>query len=161
MSCHDIGRGMNEIVRLVVTQYDEGRININEAKPILATCAKAVYWCDGNEYEAVDYISGCRCGKCLNMVPKGEFIYPLYDLEQKYKPRDLMQKYRVIGGCGVCAECFDAIVESEEMIQETGPDLRKSIEDLNSYDRETFLSTGEHNDNNNGCRWVRDADWFD
>ena len=51
MSCHDIGRGLNEVVRMTISLYNSKRIGLKEAKSVIATCAEAVNWCDGNSYE--------------------------------------------------------------------------------------------------------------
>ena len=59
MSCHDIGRGMNEVVKTTIELYDAKAIDINATKKIIASCAAAVNWCDGNEYEATAYIRRC------------------------------------------------------------------------------------------------------
>ena len=75
MSCHDIGRGMNSVVRVVIGLYDNEEISSDAAIRIIRACARGVNWCDGNSYEAVDYIRRCRCGKCLRMIPKGEKLY--------------------------------------------------------------------------------------
>ena len=52
MSCHNIGHGLNEVVRKVLEEFDAGLIPYESAFRILQQCAKSVYWCDGNEYEA-------------------------------------------------------------------------------------------------------------
>lgn len=69
-SCHDIGRGMNEVVKTTIELHDAKDIDINAAKKIIASCAIAINWCDGNEYEATAYIRRYRCGKCLKMIPR-------------------------------------------------------------------------------------------
>lgn len=160
MSCHDIGRGLNEVVRMTISLYNSKRIGLKEAKSIIATCAEAVNWCDGNSYEAVDYISGCTCGKCLKRISKGEKIYLLSDLPWDVNISRITMKSRIIQGCGLCFECFmDMIEENEELTHHKAViDLLKSISD-NTYEGD--ISTGIYEDNNNGCRWVREVDWFD
>ncbi len=49
MSCHSIGKGINAIVRRTITLYDRGEIAFEPTKKIIATCANAVNWCDGND----------------------------------------------------------------------------------------------------------------
>lgn len=51
MSCHDIGRGMNSVVKVVDALFEEGKINIEAAKIIIEACKDGVHWCDGNEHE--------------------------------------------------------------------------------------------------------------
>ena len=77
MSCHDIGRGLNSVVGVVITLYDEGKLDIETARTIIVACRKGVHWCDGNEDEAVMRLRTCRCGKCLKVVKKGEELLPL------------------------------------------------------------------------------------
>ena len=153
MSCHDIGRGMNDVVRHVISLYDSDRIGLEETKTIIATCAGAVNWCDGNEAEALDYIEGCRCGKCLRMVPKDDKLYDLDQLYNVLNYEQFMAKHQTIFGLRVCSECFDSIIDAEDKIPASGAELRKSIEERRSNTPEYFLSTGSHAATNNGCRW--------
>ena len=113
MSCHDIGRGMNAVVRRTIRLFNENRIGFNETKIIIASCAKAVNWCDGNASEAVDYISGCTCGKCLKKLKEGEMIYSLYDLPRDIDSYRLAEKNMTIDGCGLCLDCFNEIIDSK------------------------------------------------
>ena len=160
MSCHDIGRGMNEVVRLTISLYNKNRIGFKEARSIIATCAEAVNWCDGNSYEAVDYISGCTCGKCLKKLDEGEMIYSLCDLPRDINVFRLAEKNRIIDGCGLCLECFNEVINSSEEIRnrEEVKDLMNKIE---KGEYEGDLSTGEYKSHNNKCSWGRDVDWFD
>ena len=77
MSCHDIGRGMNSVVRTTITLFDEGKICLESARAIIVSCRKGVHWCDGNEGEAISYISECICGKCMKKAEKGEKHYSI------------------------------------------------------------------------------------
>ena len=38
MSCHDIGRGLNSVVRKTIKLMDQGEISKNAAKEIINTC---------------------------------------------------------------------------------------------------------------------------
>lgn len=49
MSCHSIGRGMNSVVKVVISLVDERKIEIEPAKEIIEACKKGVNWCDGNQ----------------------------------------------------------------------------------------------------------------
>lgn len=80
ISCHDIGRGMNEVVKITIELYDAKAIDINTAKKIIASCAAAGNWCDGNEYEATAYICRCKCGKCFKMIPRDEKMYSVWNV---------------------------------------------------------------------------------
>ncbi len=75
MSCHDIGRGMNFVAKLISEMYDTGEISRETAVKIFRRLQKGVHWCDGNEYEAIACISN-RCGICLKELEEGEVLYP-------------------------------------------------------------------------------------
>ena len=71
MSCHNIGRGMNYVVKNVIKMYDTGELTLEAARKIIAAARRGVNWCDGNEYEAVEIIRRCRCGRCLKKMEAG------------------------------------------------------------------------------------------
>ena len=77
MSCHDIGRGMNSVVEVVIDMFDDGEITRAAAAKIIHAARKGVHWCDGNEYEAIDSIRMKRCGYCLRKMATGEPLWPL------------------------------------------------------------------------------------
>lgn len=60
MSCHDIGRGMNSVVKVVLGLYDQEKFDRDTARLLFAACRKGVHWCDGNEDEAIASLRGCR-----------------------------------------------------------------------------------------------------
>lgn len=91
MSCHNIGHGLNEVVRKVLVEYDARLILYESVFRILQQCAKSVHWCDGNEYEATACMYD-RCGRCLR---KG---LPMFELGIFYNDRetlDLLKKETV------------------------------------------------------------------
>lgn len=157
MSCHDIGRGLNEVVRMTITQYDKGEVSHEAAVKIIATCKVAVNWCDGNGYEAIDYISRCRCGKCLKMIPKGEKLFSLWDLPYAYRESDIMEKARMATD-SLCEECFDKIMPEYCSDNDNTETLKEKIIKNNEDHPERYLSEGEHKNHNNGCEWVRETD---
>lgn len=55
MSCHNMGRGLN----------DEGSLDSRISKSLLFTIERGVHQGDGNEYEADASLYGHRCGKRL------------------------------------------------------------------------------------------------
>lgn len=59
MSCHNIGRGMDSVVVQVIKLLEENEISKEAARKIIIACRNEVYWCDGNEYEAVESINRC------------------------------------------------------------------------------------------------------
>jgi len=76
MSCHDIGRGMASVGRVVLDLYDKGRFDLNTAKELLEATIRGVNWCDGNDYEAAVSLAG-RCAECLKKAqsPESDLIF--------------------------------------------------------------------------------------
>jgi hypothetical protein len=106
MSCHDIGRGLNMVTRKVMGLYDAEKIAFEDVKSLLYTIRKGVHQCDGNEYEAVDYLYGHRCGKCLKKT------LDLYDFCQcSFKPwdEDGLDTFEV------CKDCFEEICKKYDV----------------------------------------------
>lgn len=65
MSCHDIGRGLSSVVKVILEKLDSGEISADTARDLLYACRKGVHWCDGNENEAMIQMHQMRCGYCL------------------------------------------------------------------------------------------------
>lgn len=66
MSCHNIGRGMNSVVKVVLDLYESEQLPREAATRLLLACRKGVYWCDGNEGETLeDIIERGYCGLCF------------------------------------------------------------------------------------------------
>lgn len=103
MSCHNIGHGLNEVVRKVLVEYDAGLIPYESVFRILQQCVKSVYWCDGNEYEATACMYD-RCGQCLR---KG---LPMFRLGILYNDREVLElvKKEVID-YHLCQDCIDKL----------------------------------------------------
>lgn len=150
MSCHDIGRGMNSVVRTTVSLMDEGKISKEAAKTIISCCKQSVNWCDGNEGEAIDYISGCMCGRCMKLVPEGEKLYSVYDVSRDFPDYYHLDDY--LATDGLCEDCFDIVFKERTGDDTAGETQRHYIEEHN--DPEEYTSTGEYEDNNNGFPWV-------
>ena len=143
---------MNSVVKVTIELYDAGKIDRESAIKVIHACAKGVNWCDGNEYEATDYIRRCRCGRCLKMVPEGEKLYSVWAVSN-----DVPRAYRIdddfeLASDGLCEECFDIVLNQRCDDQSAGERERKYIESKN--DPKRYLSTGQHEDSNNGYRWV-------
>lgn len=142
MSCHDIGRGMNSVVRTTITLMDEGKVSKSAARVIVNSCAKGVNWCDGNQDEATEYIRRCLCGRCMKKVPKGEKLYSVWDVSM-----DVPNRYDVdkdLASDGLCEECFDLVLNSHCQDDEAGPRERAQIESHSK--EEDYTSTGEYNE---------------
>mgnify|MGYP006932583004 CR=1 FL=1 len=68
MSCHRIGLGMNSVVEKSIEMFENEEIGLNACKKIIVACRNGVYWCDGNEDEAIACIIDCYCGNCLRKL---------------------------------------------------------------------------------------------
>lgn len=151
MSCHDIGRGMNSVVKVVVELYDDGKIDKKAAMKIIRACKDGVNWCDGNDGEAIDYIRRCRCGKCFKMIPKGEKLYSVWDVSNevpdKYKIDDRFE----LALDGLCQDCFDIVLNEYCQDNNAGERERNYIE--KDEDPKYFTSTGQYEEDNNGYLW--------
>lgn len=159
MSCHDIGRGMNRVVKTTISLFDKKKISRESAVKIIACCRNAIYWCDGNEGEATDYIRRCRCGKCLRLVPEGEKLYSVLDLPDAFYREKIIDMDRLrIASDGLCEQCFDESIQPFCDDTYTVDALKKHIEEW--YDEEDYLSDGEHPNSNNHIRWGKDK-WYD
>ncbi|MBO4724942.1 MAG: hypothetical protein J5622_00375 [Firmicutes bacterium] len=82
MSCHDIGRGMDSVSKIVLDLYEEGKLTTESAIKLVNACRKGVHWCDGNEDEAVEEaVERGYCGLCFK---KSEKLTNVYDNDLKY-----------------------------------------------------------------------------
>ena len=160
MSCHDIGRGLNEVVRMVISEYDKGELNRDCAVKLIATCGEAVNWCDGNRGEALAFVSKCRCGNCLKLIPKGEKLFSLWDLPYEYINKDIPEKARLASD-SLCEICFNEIMPEYCTGNDTADSLKSQIINYHKDNTEAYLSEGAHPDHNNGFMWVRDTEWYD
>ena len=103
MSCHNIGSGLNEVVRKVLVEYDAGLVPHESAFRILQQCAKSVNWCDGNEYEATACMYD-RCGRCLQ---KG---MPMFKLGVLYDNQEVLERVRKEAiDYHLCQDCIDKL----------------------------------------------------
>ena len=154
MSCHDIGRGLNSVVKVVMKLYDLNKISFEAAKKIIIACKNGVGWCDGNEYEAIDYIVNCRCGRCLKMVPKGQKLYDIINTSSEIDGWDIIKKMDLISYC-LCDECFDQVFAEyfgDPSIAQSEKNHIETREVARLYDYE---SEGEYPDGNNEIPWPK------
>lgn len=99
MSCHDIGRGLNSVVKVVIGLYEQGQLSKEAAMPILCACRRGVNWCDGNEDEAMQaLVDAGYCGLCLE---KPDSVTNVYDNGLGYP-----EKYEVFDRYDKCAAHF-------------------------------------------------------
>ena len=68
MSCHRISLGMNSVVEKSIEMFENEEIGLNACKKIIVACRNGIYWCDGNEDEAIACIIDCYCGNCLRKL---------------------------------------------------------------------------------------------
>ena len=111
MSCHDIGKGLNSVAKIVIAQYQAGNLNKEACAAILHSCRKGVNWCDGNEHEAMQaLVDAGICGCCLEETHD---VSNVFDNEL-----DVKHRYEVYRGYDktaahyyVCAACKKKILE--------------------------------------------------
>lgn len=130
MSCHDIGRGLNSVVALVIQMMDNKEISKDAAKKIIYKARKGVYWCDGNEYEATACINTCRCGRCLKKMKNGEELYSLFDISLGHNDTNKLFKSidEQIVTDHLCVDCFDATINAYMNDDSAGERERKFIQ---------------------------------
>lgn len=143
MSCHDIGRGMNSVVKVIIDNYQEKKFDAETARELIAACRKGVYWCDGNQDEAIKSIRRCICGKCMQTIRKGEYLFSIWNVSY-----DVPDRYGIIDGGevelasdGLCEKCFDEVINAHCENPEAGARERKYI--IEHLGRGDYLSTGE------------------
>ena len=151
MSCHDIGRGMNSVVRVTMGLYDTGKIDKESAHKIIYACARGVYWCDGNEGEATEYIRNCVCGKCMNKISKGDKLYSIYDVSPDVPNRFHIDDNYELVTSRLCEECFDVLINEHCGDELAGQRERQYI--VEHCKPEKYLSSGQYEEWNNGLPW--------
>lgn len=132
MSCHDIGRGMNSVTEVVIEMFDNKELSRAAALKLFTALKNGVNWCDGNEYEAVESIIDCRCGKCLKKIEENQRLYDIFKCSMFVtgNPWDIMDNYEGdYGGWHFCKECFDEIIKEITNGKISGEEARKYIEE--------------------------------
>ena len=148
MSCHDIGRGLNEVTKKVTDLYDKGEINVVAAKEIIKSCGRAVNWCDGNVSEAIDYIRHNRGAECFQKIPRGKPLYSLWNLNYAFQRPGYCGEYRDIQeeadtpGDIICENCINGVIERVDL---NGKDIDEIIEKAKTSE----VSIGDNPDKNN------------
>lgn len=130
------------MVDLVVGLMDDGDISVKAARAIIAKCRKGVYWCDGNESEAIACIRRCRCGKCLEFIEEGKPLFSIWDLPYGFPDADtiLDQEKMEYATDGFCESCFDEVLAAHCDDESIGPKMRKYI--MEHCDERSYLSDG-------------------
>ena len=134
MSCHNICRGMNYVVKNVIKMYDTGELTLEAARKIIAAARRGVNWCDGNEYEAVEIIRRCRCGRCLKKMEAGAPLYSVWDVpvDSPGYSRILDTEPEILASEGLCSSCFDIVINRFLGDENAGQRERKYIEEHRS-----------------------------
>lgn len=149
MSCHDIGRGLNTVVQVVMTLFDEGKVDLDAAREIVYACRKGVHWCDGNEYEALESIYTYRCGRCLERVEKGGLLFDTNDFWRlSYRSdRDLPDGNKIRDNCKIqlashklCRECFVRVVNDYYQREDAGEEMIDVF--IANLEEKDYVSTG-------------------
>ena len=107
MSCHDIGHALNTVTKTILELLDAKRIDKETARILLHRCERAVYWCDGNEYEATASLDAEYCGICLQKQQGKEWLYSVYATIWGYHKVSNYQKEHNMVGSMMCEACFD------------------------------------------------------
>ena len=107
MSCHDIGRGLNSVVEVVLSEFDNGNISHKVAHKIIKQARNAVNYCDGNSFEAIIcFEEQGRCTCCFKKVNNILNVYKLpYGLEH-LSDNLISASYgdKLLGGY-ICEDC--------------------------------------------------------
>lgn len=129
MSCHNIGAGMNAVVEEVIKMYDAKEISKRATLKIIAKLRKGVHWCDGNEYEAVESMRDCRCGRCLKEVKQEERLYSVWDVSHEVQDRYhiLDNRWETLAADCLCEECFDIVLDRHIGYEGAGKKERQYI----------------------------------
>lgn len=143
MSCHNIGRGMDSVTQVVIEMYDKKELSKKTALKLFSALKAGVYWCDGNEYEAVESIMNCRCGKCLKKMKPSEKFYNVYDCSIFItgNPWKILNKYNEdYAGWRFCIDCFDEIINTVSQGKKSGEEARKYIEEYHKNRTENYTA---------------------
>ena len=84
--------------------FENEEIGLNACKKIIVACRNGVYWCDGNEDEAIACIIDCYCGNCLRK------------LHQEYRIRVDRNRYDVVTHY-LCEDCYQHLVYEESILK--------------------------------------------
>ena len=104
MSCRRIGLGMNSVVEKSIEMFENEEISLNACKKIIVACRNGVYWCDGNEDEAIACIIDCYCGNCLRKI------------HQEHRIRVDRNRYDVVTHY-LCEDCYQHLVYEESILK--------------------------------------------
>lgn len=118
MSCHENGRGMASLARVLLDLYDQGCEDLETAKKLLQATINGVNWCDGNYYEAEESLAG-RCAVCLKKTdsPETELVFGnrysakisgVSDAEEDEFVSELYCSRKILTDI-LCKECYEQL----------------------------------------------------
>ena len=87
-----------------IEMFENEEIGLNACKKIIMACKNGVYWCDGNEDEAIACIIDCYCGNCLRR------------LHQEHRIRVDRNRYDVVTHY-LCEDCYQHLVYEESILK--------------------------------------------
>lgn len=96
MGCHRIGLGMNSVIKETLDMFENEEIGLNACKKIIIACKNGVYWCDGDENDAIIGMDE-YCGNCLRRFSVDELI------KMNNNSYFVVRNY-------ICKECYDYLV---------------------------------------------------
>ncbi|MBR1919150.1 MAG: hypothetical protein IJ831_05950 [Spirochaetales bacterium] len=110
---------MSSVAKVVIELYESKMIGKEAANRLILACRKGVYWCDGNEDEAMEsFEEAGYCGQCfektgnLSNVFDNDLGYPdMYNVYDDYD--DTAANF-----C-LCPECKQRVID--EYIQKHNP----------------------------------------
>lgn len=127
MSCHEIGPAMNSVIDVVFELYDKKELSQDTSVTLIRALRKGVHYCDGNEYEAIESVSKCRCGKCLRALKPGEDrIYDFNDLSSNDYYN--LKRQTDIAYLNMCVKCTDAILNEYFHDEDAGRKYREKFD---------------------------------
>ena len=131
MSCHDIGRGLNSVTKVVMELFDTGKISEDVMRELVKACREGVYWCDGNEAEAIECIRENHCGSCFKKLGENEELFSIWDIsieaDRKCKIGDLDDEGLISDR--LCKDCFDKLLAKKSGERDLGSKERNRIKE--------------------------------
>lgn len=117
MSNHDIGHAMNQVIETILDLYDEGAYSVDTAKTLINKAVYVVCGYDGNDYEALEYVTDTHCSCCLKAYADHEFFITPDEANECITAEDHLGRFWWYEGCdaaksldrSLCEDCFRKI----------------------------------------------------
>ncbi len=119
MSCHNIGRGLNSVSKVVLELYEGNELSKSAVIRLIRACRRGVNWCDGNEYEAVDaVIEAGYCGLCFEK--KGNLSSAFENGLQYPEKYDIFSAYELTAAHNyLCEDCKKRMIDEHKKTMPT------------------------------------------